>query len=127
MTKWQRIQEERRRAKAERTGYPNRRGDYRDDNSGNRKEKWKRHRVRLFKNKWQVVDAPDFRHSYKSGARHSWAHSIGARNRRKWKQEREAQQVGFQREFAPIEKPKVPGRILRDAQEAELWELECDA
>lgn len=121
MTNWQQKWEDRKREKAERTGYPNRRGDYRANNHGNHKDKWKRGRVRYFKNKWQVMDAPDHRHSYKPGARHSWAHSIGSRNARAWKQERDAKAVGFQHEFVPIEKPKIPGRVLRDAQEDALW------
>ena len=45
----------------------------------------------------------------------------GQRSLRRWNRQRAADTRGFQHEFVPIEKPKVPGRVLRAAQEDDLW------
>ncbi len=123
--KYESDQEDRRRAKLGRT--PNRRGDYLSDNHGVLKDKWKKdHRKQLWRKKWVYIDSPDARHSFKTGARHPLGHSVGWRNRRDYAQRKEAKQVGFQHAIEH-EPPKVPGRILRDAQEEALWLEESNA
>jgi hypothetical protein len=45
----------------------------------------------------------------------------GTRSNKRFKARGKARRKGFQHEFVPMEKPKIPGRVLRDAQEDQLW------